>query len=63
MRKKPHGFAARRTGASAPPIGIEFAFAKGANVRGEPVSHPWGLRDFRVIDLEGNEITFGQTFE
>jgi uncharacterized glyoxalase superfamily protein PhnB/catechol 2,3-dioxygenase-like lactoylglutathione lyase family enzyme len=37
--------------------------AKNANVQGEPVSHPWGLRDFRVTDLEGNEITFGQTFE
>jgi uncharacterized glyoxalase superfamily protein PhnB len=37
--------------------------AKGANVEGEPVSHPWGLRDFRVFDLEGNRITFAQTFE
>jgi len=37
--------------------------AKGANVQGEPVSRPWGLRDFRVLDLEGNEITFGQPFE
>ena len=37
--------------------------AKGANVQGEPVSHPWGLRDFKVLDLEGNEITFGQPFE
>ena len=36
---------------------------KGANVEGTPVSHPWGLRDFRVRDGEGNEITFGQTFE
>jgi catechol 2,3-dioxygenase-like lactoylglutathione lyase family enzyme len=36
---------------------------KGANVQGEPVSHPWGLRDFRVLDLEGNQITFGQPFE
>ncbi len=36
---------------------------KGANVLGEPVSHPWGLRDFRVLDLEGNQITFGQPFE
>lgn len=27
--------------------------ARGANVQGEPVSHPWGLRDFRVLDLEG----------
>lgn len=37
--------------------------AKGANVQGEPVSHPWGLRDFAVLDLEGNRITFGQPFE
>lgn len=37
--------------------------AKGANVRGEPVSQPWGLREFRVLDPEGNEITFGQPFE
>lgn len=37
--------------------------ARGANVRGEPVSHPWGLRDFQVLDLEGNRITFGETFE
>ena len=34
--------------------------AKGADVQGEPVSHPWGLRDFRIRDPEGNEITFGQ---
>ena len=37
--------------------------AKGANVQGEPLSHPWGLRDFSVLDLEGNQITFGQPFE
>jgi catechol 2,3-dioxygenase-like lactoylglutathione lyase family enzyme len=37
--------------------------AKGANVQREPVSHPSGLRDFEVRDLEGNQITFGQTFE
>jgi len=37
--------------------------AKGANLQGEPVSHPWGLRDFRVLDLEGNRLTFAQTFE
>ena len=36
---------------------------KGANLLGEPVSHPWGLRDFRANDLEGNRITFGQPFE
>jgi catechol 2,3-dioxygenase-like lactoylglutathione lyase family enzyme len=37
--------------------------ANGANVQGEPVSHPWGLRDFAVLDLEGNRIKFGQPFE
>ena len=36
---------------------------KGANVQGTPVSHPWGLRDFTIRDDEGNELTFGQTFE
>ncbi len=34
--------------------------AKGAMLQGEPVSHPWGLRDFSVRDTEGNVITFGQ---
>ncbi len=34
--------------------------AKGALVQGEPVSRPWGLREFRVLDPEGNQITFGQ---
>jgi len=37
--------------------------ARGANVLGEPVSRPWGLRDFQVLDFEGNRLTFGQTFE
>jgi catechol 2,3-dioxygenase-like lactoylglutathione lyase family enzyme len=37
--------------------------AKGARVQGAPVSHPWGLRNFSVLDLEGNRITFSQTFE
>jgi predicted enzyme related to lactoylglutathione lyase len=37
--------------------------ASGAKVQGAPVSRPWGLRDFTVLDLEGNEISFGQPFE
>lgn len=37
--------------------------SKGANVQGVPVSHPWGLRDFRVLDPEGNELIFAQPFE
>lgn len=37
--------------------------ARQARVQGEPVSRPWGLRDFTVLDLEGNRITFAQTFE
>ena len=37
--------------------------AKGANIQTEPVSHPWGIRDFRVFDLDGNELIFAETFE
>jgi catechol 2,3-dioxygenase-like lactoylglutathione lyase family enzyme len=37
--------------------------ANGAEVLGEPVSRPWGLRDFSVLDIEGNRITFAQPFE
>ena len=33
---------------------------KGARVLGEPESHPWGLRDFRILDVDDNQITFGQ---
>jgi predicted enzyme related to lactoylglutathione lyase len=40
----------------------EFS-AKGASILGPPVSRPWGLRDFTLIDVEGNRITFAQTFE
>ena len=37
--------------------------AKGAQIDGRPVSHLWGLRDFRVFDLDGNRITLAQRFE
>jgi uncharacterized glyoxalase superfamily protein PhnB len=37
--------------------------AAGANVLGPPVSRPWGLRQFQIVDPEGNRITFSQTFE
>jgi uncharacterized glyoxalase superfamily protein PhnB len=36
---------------------------KGARLDGPPVSQPWGLRLFQAFDLEGNRITFAQTFE
>ncbi len=48
--------------ADADALYAEFT-AKGAHTMGPPVSHPWGLRDFRVVDPEGNRLTFGQTFE
>jgi uncharacterized glyoxalase superfamily protein PhnB len=38
-------------------------FLKGANVQGAPVSYPWGLRAFDVLDPEGNELRFMQPFE
>ena len=41
----------------------EELLAKGANVQGHPISHPWGLREFQVLDLEGNRLSFAQTFE
>lgn len=34
--------------------------ASGADVQGEPVSRPWGLREFVVLDPAGNQLTFGQ---
>jgi hypothetical protein len=37
--------------------------ASGADVQGPPVSQPWGLREFRVLDIEENQLTFGQPFE
>jgi uncharacterized glyoxalase superfamily protein PhnB len=36
---------------------------KGADVQSGPTSQPWGLREFSVLDPEGNRLTFGQTFE
>jgi uncharacterized glyoxalase superfamily protein PhnB len=36
---------------------------RGARVEGPPVSQPWGLRSFTVLDLEGNALTFAQPFE
>ena len=60
----------RHTGIGSPYVYVENADAlhaelqaKGANLRGEPVSRPWGLREFQVLDPEGNRITFGQPFE
>lgn len=37
--------------------------AKGANIEAAPVSRPWGLREFRVFDPEGNVLTLGQPFD
>lgn len=61
---------ADRTGSAGCCVYIQAAdalyaelLAKGARVQGEPVSRPWGLRDFDVLDIEGNRITFAQTFE
>lgn len=41
---------------------VEF-LENGADVQGEPISHPWGLREITVLDSEGNRLVFGQTFE
>ncbi len=63
-----------RTAERPGPVDVEFYVrdadalhaeltAQGASVQGEPVSHPWGLRDFVVLDLDGNRLTFAQPFE
>lgn len=36
---------------------------RGARVQAPPISRPWGLRDFTVLDPEGNELTFAEPFE
>jgi uncharacterized glyoxalase superfamily protein PhnB len=36
---------------------------KGADVQGKPISQPWGLREFSVLDPERNRLTFAQPFE
>ncbi len=36
---------------------------KGATMQGQPVSQPWGLREFSILDIERNRLTFGQPFE
>lgn len=41
----------------------EELVAKGATVQAAPVSQPWGLREFALLDLAGNRIRFGQAFE
>ncbi|MCU0636737.1 MAG: VOC family protein [Gemmatimonadaceae bacterium] len=37
--------------------------AAGADVQGEPVSQPWGLREFDILDPFGNRLRLGQPFE
>ncbi len=33
--------------------------ARGANVLGPPQNYAYGMRDFDVVDLDGNQLTFG----
>jgi uncharacterized glyoxalase superfamily protein PhnB len=37
--------------------------SRGVVALGAPVSQPWGLRSFTIVDPEKNTITFSQTFE
>ncbi len=47
---------------SADSLHDEFT-SKGAKIEAPPVSRPWGLRDFTVIDPYENRVTFAQSFE
>ena len=39
-------------------VHVELA-ARGANVINPPQNYDYGMRDFDVIDLDGNQLTFG----
>lgn len=41
----------------------EELISRGVVALGAPVSQPWGLRSFTIVDPEKNTITFSQTFE
>jgi uncharacterized glyoxalase superfamily protein PhnB len=33
--------------------------SRGARVLGEPTDHPYGMREFAINDLDGNQLAFG----
>jgi catechol 2,3-dioxygenase-like lactoylglutathione lyase family enzyme len=62
--------ATRPPGASALNVFVDDAdavhrelSARGARILGEPANRPYGLRDFSVADLDGNQLTFGSDAE
>jgi len=34
--------------------------ARGARILAEPKTYDYGMRDFAIIDLDGNQLTFGE---
>ena len=34
--------------------------ARGARTTEEPADRPYGMRDFNIVDLDGNELCFGE---
>jgi hypothetical protein len=44
-------------------VPLDFFLSPASDSAGEPVNRPWGLREFWVLDLEGNQLTFGQPVE
>ncbi len=38
---------------------FEKVRAAGAKVKTEPGNRPYGMRDFAVFDMDGNQLTFG----
>ncbi|KAF2097240.1 hypothetical protein NA57DRAFT_77493 [Rhizodiscina lignyota] len=39
---------------------LESVRSKGATIRNEITTKPWGLKDFTITDLDGNQINFSQ---
>lgn len=37
--------------------------SRGVSVASPPITRPWGLREFDIMDLDGNRLRFGQPFE
>jgi len=35
--------------------------SKGARTMEEPADRPYGVRDFDIVDLDGNQLSFGES--
>lgn len=57
---RPAPFAAVYVNVTGVDDAYRHAVAAGAEVLGEPVTQPWGQRDFVVVDPDGHRIAVGE---